>query len=324
MKKIRYFIPILLLLFSSCEQNINSSINNSSSSSSFEDTSSVTIEESSSISSEESSSNSSSSSSFTTSSSSSSLISSSSEKLSYSVDTDYYNGININATGATLMNALHKKIKSLTSVSYDSLKEHFKTTDNNNGYFWDMYSNTNYPITQEIVGNYKKEGDGWNREHSIPKSWFNDEKTMLSDIFHLYPTDAKVNGVRSNYAFGEVTGKVSYTSTNGCKLGSRSGNGPSTVFEPCDEYKGDFARTYFYFATCYMDKTINKGNGSYMFTGSNSYPKLTTYSIDLLLKWDKLDPVSQKEIDRNEACYKIQKNRNPFIDYPSFSQQIWG
>ena len=235
----------------------------------------------------------------------------------------YYQGINVNATGETLMNALHKKIKSFTSVSYDSLKEHFKKTDNKDGYFWDMYSNKKYPIDETIAKGNSYEGAGWNREHSVPKSWFGDKSPMYSDIYHLYPTDCYVNNQRSNYPFGEVS-TASYTSTNNCKLGSNAGSGPSKVFEPADEYKGDFARTYFYFATCYMDKTINLKEGSAVFTGENSYPKLTQYSIDLFLKWDKNDPVSQKEIDRNNACYDIQKNRNPFIDYPNFAQQIWG
>lgn len=329
MKKIKYLLPLLLLVLSSCNRTPTSSSELIISSEEVISTTSendVTSSTTSFATSEES--GSSSLSSVLSSEKESFSSDSSSEKESSSTETSiiqtgYYSGIDINSTGATLMNALHKKIKSFTSVSYDALKEHYKTTDNNNGYFWDMYSNKKYPITQAVCSNYSKEGDGWNREHSIPQSWFNKSSPMKSDIFHVYPTDAKVNGVRSNYPFGEVK-NATYTSSNGCKLGSNAGSGPSTVFEPCDEYKGDFARTYFYFATCYMNKTINSGEGSSVFTGSMSYPKLTTYSINLFLKWHEQDPVSEKEINRNEACYGIQKNRNPFIDHPSFAQQIWG
>jgi hypothetical protein len=56
----------------------------------------------------------------------------------------------------------------------------------------------------------------------------------------------------------------------------------------------------------------------------NLYPTLNTWSINLLLKWHRQDPVSQKEIDRNEAVYGFQNNRNPFIDYPELAEYIWG
>lgn len=327
-KKFKYIIPLLLLVLSSCSRgepptsnpisseslSTNEIITTSSEDSSISPTSSVSSDKASSTTSKETSSS-------LSSSISSSKDSSSSEESS--IIQSYYKEVDKNSTGATLMNKLHSIIKITSAPSYDSLKEHFKKTDNKDGYFWDMYSNEKYPLSETIAKGNSYEGAGWNREHSIPKSWFGEKSPMYSDIYHLYPTDCYVNNRRSNYPFGEVA-SASYTSKNGSKLGSSVGNGPSTVFEPIDEYKGDFARTYFYFATCYMDKTINLKNGADVFTGSSSYPKLTTYSINLFLKWDKLDPVSQKEIDRNNVCYGIQKNRNPFIDYPNFAQQIWG
>ena len=328
-KKFKYIIPLLLLVLSSCSRgepptsnpisseslSTNEIITTSSEDSSISPTSSVSSDKASSTTSKETSSS--------LSSSISSFKDSSINQETGVVQSGYYKGVDTDSTGATLMNKLHSIIKITSAPSYDSLKEHFKKTDNKDGYFWDMYSNEKYPLSETIAKGNSYEGAGWNREHSIPKSWFGEKSPMYSDIYHLYPTDCYVNNRRSNYPFGEVA-SASYTSKNGSKLGSSVGNGPSTVFEPIDEYKGDFARTYFYFATCYMDKTINLKNGADVFTGSSSYPKLTTYSINLFLKWDKLDPVSQKEIDRNNVCYGIQKNRNPFIDYPNFAQQIWG
>jgi hypothetical protein len=101
---------------------------------------------------------------------------------------------------------------------------------------------------------------------------------------------------------------------------SGQGGGAQKVFEPADEYKGDFARTYFYMATCYQDYSWNY---TYMVT-SNTYPTLNTWSINLLLKWSREDPVSDKETARNEAVYLIQNNRNPFIDFPELAEYIWG
>ena len=209
--------------------------------------------------------------------------------------TQYYASINMNQTGKSLFDALSKLISSpFTSVSYDGLWEAFKDTDKrSDGKVWDMYSDTNYTFGTDQAGNYKKEGDVYNREHSVPKSWFSEAKPAYSDLFHLYPTDGYVNGIRSNYPFGEVA-TAEYTSKNGCKRGDSSHSGYSgRVFEPIDEYKGDFARTYFYFATRYSSLNASNSEGSSTFIGT-SYPKLTSYAQDLFKKWDKLDPISEK------------------------------
>ena len=86
---------------------------------------------------------------------------------------------------------------------------------------------------------------------------------MVSDAFHVYPTDGKVNGQRSNFPFGECSGGTTLSGGKG-RLGNSTFSGYSgTVFEPADEYKGDFARTYFYFATRYQDKMTSIGSESF-------------------------------------------------------------
>ena len=153
---------------------------------------------------------------------------------------------------------------------------------------------------------------------------------QYSDAFHLYPTDGKVNNQRSNYPFGECAGG-DYLPSNGSvrplgRLGNSTFPGFSgEVFEPDDQYKGDFARSYFYMAAAYNDKISGwtSGNGGQMLAGNN-YPVYKSWAIDMLLKWHRQDPVSQKEIDRNNAVYKHQGNRNPFIDHPELAEYIWG
>jgi hypothetical protein len=149
---------------------------------------------------------------------------------------------------------------------------------------------------------------------------------MQSDLFHVYPTDGKVNGIRSNWPFGEV-GNTTQVSTNGSKLGTSSFTGYSgTVFEPINEYKGDFARTYFYMATCYenlIGNWVSNGNAGSVLSG-NSFPAYDQWYLNLLAKWHQQDPVSTKELDRNNAVYAIQGNRNPFIDHPEYAGTIWG
>ncbi|MDD2799696.1 MAG: endonuclease [Bacteroidales bacterium] len=247
----------------------------------------------------------------------------------------YYNAAT--GTGATLKTQLYTIIHTHTARTYDNLWTDFQTTDQKpNSTVWDIYTDipSGTPVYSFTFGTqqcgssgYTNEGDCYNREHSFPKSWFADATPMYTDLFHLYPTDGKVNGMRSNYPYG-VVGTASYTSSNGCKLGNCVYPGYSgTVFEPIDEYKGDLARTYFYMATCYENLIggwkNNDANGSTILSG-NAYPAYETWFLNMLGEWSAADPVSQKEIDRNNAIYGIQGNRNPYIDHPEYIYSVWG
>lgn len=209
------------------------------------------------------------------------------------------------------------------NVGYDGLYNVYKTSDvREDGKVWDMYSTCTWTPGQKQCGNYSSVCDCYNREHSVPQSWFDKASPMVSDAFHIYPTDGKVNGQRSNYPFGECSNGSSLGGKALGRLGSSTFPGYSgTVFEPVDEYKGDFARTYFYFVTRYESK-MSGFNGAGI--AKNSYPSLPKWCIDLFLKWHHQDPVSPKETTRNDAIEKHQNNRNPFIDYPELAEHIWG
>ena len=146
---------------------------------------------------------------------------------------------------------------------------------------------------------------------------------MVSDIHHIVPTDGKVNGMRSNFPFGNVGSSVSYTSKNGSKLGtSNSVNYSGKVFEPINEFKGDVARMIFYFATRYEAK-LKDFDANDILTNT-SFPGIQSWELEVLKQWHTNDPVSQREIDRNNAAYIYQGNRNPFIDHPEYVALIWG
>lgn len=240
-------------------------------------------------------------------------------------------------TGAALKTALFNIIKNHTDNGYSALYTIYRTSDNIkiNGVdkVYDMYSikangTANYYFTHGTnqCGSYSNEGDCYNREHSMPQSWFNEASPMRNDAHHVIPSDGKVNGMRSNYPHANV-GSATWTSTNGSKLGTSSTAGYSgTVFEPIDEYKGDFARIYFYMATRYEDKIGSwAGNGTAgTVLAGNSYPVYKSWYVALLLQWHQQDPVSNKEIVRNNAIYAKQNNRNPFIDNPNYADMIWG
>ena len=239
----------------------------------------------------------------------------------------YYTNAN-GKTSDALRVALQDIIKGHTVVSYDNLNMLYIASDSHpDGSLWDMYSTCSWQHNQKKCGNYKTVCDCYNKEHSVPQSWFSSKSPMVSDAFHVYPTDGKVNGQRSNYPFGECTGGKTLTADALGRLGTSTFSGFSgTVFEPVDDYKGDFARTYFYMATRYANQCESWGN--HFSTANNG---LTAYSVDLFLKWHRQDPVSEKERVRNDAIYGInnttgykQGNRNPFIDYPCLAEYIWG
>ena len=264
----------------------------------------------------------------------------------------------LNAGGTTLVTALKQKITQVAdgkdnTVSYNGLWSAYKESDSvpgsNGAYIWDMYGGFQYTY-QSSGKSYSKEGDCYNREHSIPKSWFGEAKPAYSDLIHLVPTDGKVNGMRSNYTFGEVQStsvsggysysfparsynSVQYQTAGVSKLGSpKAIDGQTTtqtlVFEPDDQYKGDFARIYMYFAVRYGGGSCaaTKTQGASIFTSTftNSNPYVTDYGKKLLAKWHVQDPVSEKETIRNNAVEKLQGNRNPFVDFPEWANGIFG
>ena len=233
------------------------------------------------------------------------------------VPANYYNPA-VGKKNAELKTALHQTIKPHTVLEYYSSSTSFRSTDwHPDGYFWDMYSSKK-----------RTSWSGMNREHNMPKSWWStspETTVAYSDLHNLYPSDATANSAKSNYPLGIVGSKPSFS--NGVvKVGSSSYPGyPGVVFEPANEYKGDFARDYMYMVTCYEDYSTNwRSTGTTSMLSNNTYPVFKPYAINLLMEWSRNDPVSEKEINRNNAVYKLQGNRNPYVDFPVLSEYVWG
>lgn len=243
----------------------------------------------------------------------------------------YYNSAT--GTGYTLKTQLYNIIKGHTDKGYAGLWTTYQTSDRDNqnendNTIFDLYSENqsgsdpyNYIYSTDQCGTYSIEGDCYNREHMIPQSIFNSNAPMVSDAHFIPPTDGKVNGMRADYPHGNVT-SASWTSRNGSKLGASAVSGYSgTIFEPNAAFKGDIARMYFYFATRYENTVAGYSYG--MFNGTSNQV-FTTAFRDMLLAWHTADPVSSREIARNNAIYARQGNRNPFIDNPNYVNLIWG
>ena len=236
----------------------------------------------------------------------------------------YYDGVSGKKGADNILNALNTCIsKNYNEISYKALEPHYLNTDFYSDTLWDMYSTCHFTYEDANIPQ-KKVCDGWNKEHVCCQSWLG-SGPMVSDMFNVYPTDARINNLRSNYPYGVVSTFSGFSGDpdkHGLgKLGS-SVAGVGKVYEPDDRYKGDFARTFFYMVARYRSNVLNSGNGSRMF--SSNPTNLTTYALNFLLQWHRNDPVSEKEIDRNQAVYGEQNNRNPFIDYPDLVEYIWG
>lgn len=232
-----------------------------------------------------------------------------------------------------LKEAAKECVTAHTRLNYTALPDYWQYTDvypqlyEGSVRWWDMYSNRIELIKGNQSPRQSFSANGMNREHSIPKSWWKkggdvEYTPAYSDLWNLYPSDATANSAKLNYPFGPVRTPV--FDNGSCKVGaamSGFGGGSANVFEPADEYKGDFARSIFYMATVYDDLpwVIN-----YMFEPGSQWPTLKSWAYDMLLQWARRDPVSQKEIDRNNAVEEQQGNRNPFIDFPELAEYIWG
>lgn len=300
--------------------------------------------------------------------------------------TDYYADAN-GKSGQQLRLALRGAIDHHTNISYGYLGYIMKYADTKNAdgvHLIDIYSDAPYSTTTTNKnGNHDisddrvnwiaggEVGEGLNREHTVPQSWFAKADPMVADMFHIYPTDAKCNNHRSSYLYGEIYPKnAGETLVNGSykELGALGSTYvldtdlpaskytyqgveymlatyDGTVYEPADEFKGDLARGIFYMATRYASPDANDGTDCATWKNKSNPTHfggdelagdkfgLTEYSWKLLLKWHRQDPVSEKELLRNEVIYGNptynksnykQGNRNPFIDYPELVEYIWG
>jgi len=254
------------------------------------------------------------------------------------IPSNYYDSAN-GLTGYTLKTQLKNIITNGHSdQGYGSLYSGYVTTHSDNivesGYendntvllFYTENPNGTDPYTfnhgSNQCGNYTGEGVCHNREHIIPQSSFGSVSPMQNDIHHVIPSDGFVNGERSSLPFGTV-GSANWTSQNGSKRGSSNVTGYSgLVFEPIDEFKGDIARAILYFVTRY-ENTVDGYTSFEMFNGTESQA-LEDWALNMLLDWHyNVDPVDQRELDRNDAAYNYQGNANPFVDHPEYANLIW-
>ncbi len=260
----------------------------------------------------------------------------------------YYNGT-AGLSGYSLKSKLHDII-SVKNVNwnYGDLVNYYNQTDldkyydhgpDNTTILLDMYSEIPagadaYEYTSaNLVSTSGAEGLGYNREHAVPQSTFNSNYPMYSDLHFVIPTDARINQLRNNYPYGIGNSTVHYTFSNTSRIANSAIPNyayTNRVYEPVDEFKGDIARMLLYFAVRYEEKlpSFNYSTNSNPAMDRSAFDGTAERAFDpayisMLIQWHTQDPVSQRETERNNAIYTIQKNRNPFIDHPQWVNSIW-
>lgn len=235
----------------------------------------------------------------------------------------YFSDISQGLMDDALVSALHAKLRNdHRSLGFAGLLEAYESTDGDRegcaGIF-DFYSSKCW-TPAEACGDYTQEGDCFNREHSWPKAWWGGETgpDQHQDLISVIPTDGYVNNARDQLPLSKVV-SASYTSSNGSARGLCASPGSpigENCFEPPDALKGDFARIYFYVAVRYQGEFACCDEVSV--TGAD----IDEWQETLLKKWHAADPVDLAERERNERVFALQKNRNPFVDFPVFVDRI--
>ncbi|WP_426461552.1 endonuclease [Mycoplasma hafezii] len=256
-------------------------------------------------------------------------------KFAYDASNNYYKSLD-GLSGKELMDALVKlQVSKHETGNYNNLPSFYNSTNafkdrffENDGTMLDVYSeNPNgkdpYTFNSYATTGGANEGDGMNREHVIPQSWFRKVAEMRNDPIHVWPTDIKVNRDRSNYPHDNVVSSV-LTSENGSRLGTNS-IGEKT-FEPVDAFKGDIARAYLYFAMTYGSSNNITETKEAQEVFQKSAPYLKPHYLETYLNWNKQDPVDAFDVVRNNetANWTEQHRRNPFIDYPDLADSLFG
>ena len=213
-------------------------------------------------------------------------------------------------------------------IYYPGTWNYFPQTDfRADGTVWDMYSDTKRYFPHDGGS-----ACGLEIEHCLPKSWWGwtnkdtgSSKRAYQDLFILNPADGSANGNKSNCPPGHVVKGDKFDNGSFRMDAAKSSQYGWICFEPAEEYRGDFARTYFYVATAYADLPFGAGNVDYQrYLTDSTYLVFKPWLVEVLLDWHRADPVSEKERRRVETVFSIQGNRNPYIDYPDLVEYIWG
>lgn len=238
---------------------------------------------------------------------------------------NYYNSIDTSLRGDDFRDKLANLITTTHTdyTSYAGLANAYKTTDavpNKSGYITWFYTGTEVKFS-----GFGGSGGQTNREHVWPKdggSAFSATSECGSDAHHLRPTECNLNSTRGSKSFGEVEQSTQNVVNQNKSASYGDGTADSlcytsgSFFYPAAGYRGATARILMYVQTRWGNKF------NLQFVDGAGHSK-TIGDFKTLMKWHLEELPTQEEINRNQAVYEIQGNRNPFIDHPEYAAYIY-
>ena len=238
---------------------------------------------------------------------------------------NYYNSIDTSLRGDDFRDKLANLITTTHTnyTSYAGLANAYKTTDavpNKSGYITWFYTGTEVKFS-----GFGGSGGQTNREHVWPKdggSAFSETSECGSDAHHLRPTECNLNSTRGSKSFGEVEQSTQNVVNQNKSASYGDGTADSlcytsgSFFYPAAGYRGATARILMYVQTRWGNKF------NLQFVDGAGHSK-TIGDFKTLMKWHLEELPTQEEINRNQAVYEIQGNRNPFIDHPEYAAYIY-
>jgi len=213
----------------------------------------------------------------------------------------------------SLRQALVDNYKPSTVLEYDDARDTFmRNIDGVDNVLECVYTGYQITLNPNLDPTTDAFSQGINTEHTFPRSMGAQEGTNgHGDMHHLFPTRERANADRGNLIFREVPDNQAdkwyfedniVTNIPSQNIDLYSELYTNEGFEPREKHKGDVARAYFYFYTMYKAQA------------DNSSPDFFESQRETMCSWHYLDPVDEKEWNRNIkiAAYQDDK-KNPFI-----------
>lgn len=221
--------------------------------------------------------------------------------------------------GGSLLTAIRADFTPARALGYDVARDSlFAFEQRTTGGLRCVYTGYTIQLTPGADPSMDAYSKGISTEHTFPQSRGSSGEPSRSDMHHLFPTREGVNSARGNLPFAEIPDAFA---TGWYRLGASQSSVPSVFldewsersssgggvngggrFEPREDHKGDAARAVLYFSTVYASQIAAARSESFF-----------DQQLQDLLKWNALDPPSEREIARDEWIAAKQGTRNPFI-----------
>lgn len=221
--------------------------------------------------------------------------------------------------GKELMDAVRKEATPILTYSSDSIWEMlYNLYGDGHSMIFDPFSTKKYYYGEKLHS-----PSGLSHTSILYPGWWDEKysESVKNDILNRLPAIIQVVEAKKDYPPGTVTVALSQGETWKIGIGIIQGI-EVNFYQPPLNFEGDIARTA-YCLICVYPESFWHGLGSNFFTDGNP-PGFTNWTLRQLTTWNLNDPVSAEEKERNIKIEKIRGKSNPFVDYPTLADHIWG